>query len=128
VNLVEASIQKGMFEQALAETEKSQGADPQLVKYSQAHAYFASGRTTLGMRSLSELQAMSSQNSAVSYNCAVLFAASGNKDKAFEWLEKLKINRTRAAILKFDPQLDSLRGDKRFGDLLQRETSNISGW
>jgi DNA-binding winged helix-turn-helix (wHTH) protein/TolB-like protein/tetratricopeptide (TPR) repeat protein len=128
VNLVEAYIQKGMFEQAVAETEKNQGADPQLVKYSQAHAYFASGRTPQGMRSLSELQAMSSQNSAVSYNCAVLFAASGNKDKAFEWLEKLKINRTQAAIIKFDPQLDSLRGDKRFADLLQRETSNILGW
>jgi hypothetical protein len=45
----------------------------------------------------------------------------GEKDRAFEWLEKAYEERSDLLVyLKVEPRLDSLRGDPRFADLLRR--------
>jgi len=54
------------------------------------------------------------------YNIAYVYAFCGDADKAFEWLEKIDINRVMLANLKYDLQLDSLRQDPRFTDFLRR--------
>jgi len=51
---------------------------------------------------------------------ARIYGALGDKDKAFGWLEKININRFSVAALKYDPQLDPLRADARFGEFLKR--------
>lgn len=55
------------------------------------------------------------------YAAAQLNARLGNRDAAFRWLEKACEARSGfVAILKVDPELDSLRPDPRFQDLLRR--------
>jgi tetratricopeptide (TPR) repeat protein len=55
------------------------------------------------------------------YGIALIYAGLGDRDRAFEWLEKAVAERdellTRA---RGDPQLDSLRDDPRFDALLRR--------
>ena len=52
----------------------------------------------------------------------VIYAGLGEKDKAFEWLEKAYEDRSisGAAEIKVDPIFDPLRSDPRFQDLLRR--------
>jgi tetratricopeptide (TPR) repeat protein len=47
---------------------------------------------------------------------ARLYASIRDKDKAFEYLEKA----SQLAVLKVDPQLDPLRNDPRYADLVRR--------
>jgi len=50
-----------------------------------------------------------------------LFAVSGDKEKAFEWLEKsYAVRQADLVSLKIDPALDSLRGETQYADLLRR--------
>ena len=52
---------------------------------------------------------------------AVLYAASGRKDRAFDWLERAYRERSpQLAWLQVYPPLDELRSDPRFGELVQR--------
>jgi hypothetical protein len=54
---------------------------------------------------------------------AQIYAALGEKDKAFEWLEKGYEERSiglGGVGLKVDPSWDPLRSDPRFADLLGR--------
>ena len=60
-----------------------------------------------------------------SFQLACLHAKIGNIDKALEYLEKAYSERSfKIAILKVEPQLDSLRNDRRFADLVRRVDSN----
>jgi serine/threonine protein kinase/Tfp pilus assembly protein PilF len=55
------------------------------------------------------------------YAVAALYTALGDRDRAFEWLEKLYQQRSYYVVfLKADPALDGLRGDPRFEELLRR--------
>lgn len=62
-----------------------------------------------------------SLNETVSlYNLACLYSLLNKKDEAFEWLEKaLKITKDRKEI-ENDPDLDNLRQDPRFKELLNK--------
>ncbi len=52
---------------------------------------------------------------------AMILARAGEKDKAFEYLEQGFREHTRSIVnLKAEPQLDSLRSDPRFADLVRR--------
>jgi len=55
------------------------------------------------------------------YYTAVAYAKLGNADKAFEYLEKAAAAHYSGMVwLKVTPELDSLRSDPRFNDLLRR--------
>lgn len=55
------------------------------------------------------------------YNIAVLYTGLGDKQTAFEWLNKAYEERASWMIyLKVDPALDSLRSDPRFPDLVRK--------
>jgi hypothetical protein len=52
---------------------------------------------------------------------ATVYAGLGDRDKAFEWLEKAYQERSpRLTWLKVEPMLDSIRSDPRYADLLRR--------
>ncbi len=52
---------------------------------------------------------------------AIIYTGLGEKEKAFEWLEKAYEDRSELMTwLKVDPRLDPLRDDPRFQDLLRR--------
>jgi hypothetical protein len=55
------------------------------------------------------------------YEIALIYAALGEKDEAFAWLEKSFEARDKGlTFLKIDPCLDPLRSDPRFQDLIRR--------
>ncbi len=51
---------------------------------------------------------------------AIIYAHLGEKDEAFEWLEKAFEERENIGDLKVHPEWDPLRDDPRFQDLLRR--------
>jgi hypothetical protein len=55
-------------------------------------------------------------------NVAGVFALIGDKDKAFEWLDKAYAERDGIVLaqLKVDPSFKNLRNDPRFANLLRR--------
>jgi hypothetical protein len=55
------------------------------------------------------------------YFVAFLYARLGDKDQAFEWLEKGYEDRGPfLSALRVDPAFDNLRSDPRYADLLRR--------
>ena len=85
------------------------------------HAYAVSGDKAKAQQVLDELQERSKQGYVSAYLTAVIYAGLGEKDRAFEWLEKAFNERAEFLIyLKTDPRLETLRTDPRFLDLLRR--------
>jgi adenylate cyclase len=76
------------------------------------------GRTDDANRILSDLLGRSDQGDSLSTAIAQVYIGLGNKDRAFEWLNKAVMQRDGNLFLKVDPIYDSLRNDVRFGRLL----------
>jgi DNA-binding winged helix-turn-helix (wHTH) protein/TolB-like protein/Flp pilus assembly protein TadD len=86
-----------------------------------AYAYAKMGRKDEAKRLLEELKHLSTQRYVSSALIANIFVGLGDKDRAFEWLEKGYEERDfRMIFLKVAPMLDNLRSDPRFTDLLRR--------
>jgi tetratricopeptide (TPR) repeat protein len=87
-----------------------------------AHAYAAIGKRAEAEKILSELQQQSKVTYVSPYMIAVIYSGLGQKDKAFEFLEKAYQERSPdiAYFLRADLRLDTLRPDPRFQDLLRR--------
>jgi len=86
-----------------------------------AHAYAATGRKGEAKKILREWQHQSESNYISPYMIATVYASLGEKDKAFEYLEKAYQERSSDLpyFLKADLRMDSLRSDPRFQDLLR---------
>ena len=70
---------------------------------------------------LEELTEQSKQRYVPSYYLALTYAGLGERDRAFEWLDKAyQEGSTLLAYLKMDPRLASLHPDPRFADLMRR--------
>ena len=56
------------------------------------------------------------------YTLALIYAGLSKRDQAFEWLTKAYEDRDEHLTwgLASDPRLDSLRGDRRFAELMRR--------
>ena len=72
------------------------------------------------LKILDELKTLAKKSDLSPYQLAVVYVGLGEKDRAFELLEKAKVERsTLLTYLKTDPRFDSLRSDPRFQDLLR---------
>jgi len=87
-----------------------------------AHAYAATGRKEVAKKILREWQHQSESRYISPYMIATVYASLGEKDKAFEYLEKAYQERSSDLpyFLRADLRMDSLRSDPRFQDLLRR--------
>ena len=87
-----------------------------------AHAYTAAGEKTEAEKILRELQTKSQTDYVSPYMIGAIYAGLGNKDKAFEFLEKAYKEKSPdvAYFLKADLRIDTLRSDPRFQGLLRR--------
>ena len=119
LNLAGAYLEKGRFDDALREIEKTPNTHGEYVLTEKAYAYAVAGRHDEALRIFSSLQKLVGPRGRP-YIYARFYGALGDKDKAFEWLEKIYINHVTIAWLKYDSQLDTLRGDQRFKDFLTR--------
>jgi serine/threonine protein kinase/Tfp pilus assembly protein PilF len=87
-----------------------------------AHAYAVTGRRADAEKILRELQRQSKTSYVSPYHIATIYAGLGDKDRAFEFLEKAYRERSSDLpyFLKFDLRIDNLRSDPRFQDLVRR--------
>lgn len=116
-------IQKHQFGQAIAELKKA----VELANHSTeteaalALAHAAAGETKSAMKLTRELEKQQAQRYVLPYNIAKIHAAGGNKEKAFEWLEKAYAEGNPDLIeLNSEPVFDGIRQDLRFSRLMQR--------
>jgi tetratricopeptide (TPR) repeat protein len=105
----------GEFQKAL---DLSEGNSNELAAL--GHAYATAGRRSEASKILAELDARSQQTYVQPVWLAVIYAALGEKDRAFEFLQKGYSDRSGWLIyLKLDPAFQLLRSDPRFTDLVR---------
>jgi tetratricopeptide (TPR) repeat protein len=87
-----------------------------------AHAYASIARRAEAEKILRELQQRSKTSYVSPYMIATIYAGLGEKDRAFEFLEKAY--RERSSDISYfiiaDLRIDNLRSDPRYADLLRR--------
>ena len=124
-NLLGVAYQgSGQTAQAIPEYQKavelsSNDSDPTAAL---AYAYARTGKRAKAEKILGDLLEQSKTGYASPYMIAAIYAGLGNKDKAFEFLEKAYDERSAdlSYFLKADLRMDTLRSDPRFHDLLRR--------
>ena len=119
--LGQAYLQKGSTTKALKEFENAarKAGGSTLGSFGRACVYAATGKREKAEAELQALVERSKQTYVPFYYMAVVSAALGEKDRAFEYLAMSYAERDAEKLyLKFDPQLDPLRDDPRFDDWL----------
>jgi TolB-like protein/DNA-binding winged helix-turn-helix (wHTH) protein/Flp pilus assembly protein TadD len=87
-----------------------------------AHAFAAIGRRAEAQKILHDFERKSKSGYVSPYMIATIYAGLGDKDRAFEFLEKAYQERSLDISwhLKADLRIDNLRSDSRFQDLVRR--------
>jgi serine/threonine protein kinase/Tfp pilus assembly protein PilF len=122
-NLGQAYEFKGDLSNALAELQKAYESDRSnhLILAALGHTYATAGRRADAEKMIAQLEEMSKQRFVSPYFIGAVYAGLGEKDRAFEFLEKAYQIRADALVfLNVDPLVDDLRPDPRFQDLLRR--------
>jgi tetratricopeptide (TPR) repeat protein len=115
--------EKGMYEEAIAEFREGlkQGPRETAGLGHLGNTYARAGRVREARECLRQLKQRSDVETVGNYSIAIIHAGLGEKDQAFEWLEKAyEVRDLGVTFLKVDPTLDPLRSDPRFQDLLRR--------
>jgi len=118
-----AYAQLGDFPRAVAETEKaiSLSGDNPVYVAALGYTYATAGDKKRARMILEELKQTSKKRYVPPYSLATIYAGLGEKDAAFAELEKAYAERSFLfPVLHLDPQLDPLRSDPRFADLVRR--------
>ena len=123
LRLGQAYLGKKQYELGIAEFKKvatlTGNGSPSLVNLGRAYA--AAGRRADAQKSLDQLIELSKTTYVPAADMGWMFAALGQKDKAFEWLEKSYDEHSLLLVwVKVIPDFDTLRSDPRFADLLRR--------
>ena len=112
---------KGRYEEAIAEAKKEVKLGPSIGLGELAFVYASSGNRAEAMKILKELEQPPPGSYHVPTIIASVYATLGDKDRAFEWLEKgFEERDTFLTRIKVEPEFDSLRSDPRFADLVRR--------
>ena len=113
---------KGQFAEAIAECEKARGLndDPAVLSFL-AIAYARSGKREEAMKTMGQMHELAKQRYVPAYGFGNAYAALGDRDQAFKWLERsLQDRGWEITYIRVDPGIDSLRSDPRFSDLVRR--------
>jgi Flp pilus assembly protein TadD len=114
---------QGKYPEAIAEAQKAHQLEGAIAEPlgSLGHAYALQGKTAEARKVVDQLTELSKTDHVPSYHFAVIYAALGEKDQAFAFLEKAYQERSwYPTWLADDPQMDTLRSDPRFKDFLRR--------
>jgi len=114
--------QIGKRDQALEELSKAfkLGASPYATAYL-GYVQAVAGRTAEAEALVHALVEHFTQRYVSPHHIAIIYAGLGQRDKAFEWLEKAYEHREEILVfLNVDSTWDNLRQDPRFHDLLRR--------
>jgi TolB-like protein/Tfp pilus assembly protein PilF len=120
--LAVAAAQQHDYTTAVSEFQKARSLSD--VPWNDAglgYVYASSGRKAEALQIIADLKAKTKQRYVSSYAVATVYAGLGDRDKAFEWLEKAYQERSPGLTwLKVEPMLDGIRSDPRYADLLHR--------
>ncbi len=106
---------KGMLADALAEYSKSKNTA------GIGRVFARMGRRSEARAIASDLEQKASRAYVSPFDIARVFAALGDKDRAFEWLDRAYADHsTNLLYAKVNPNLDELHSDPRFTELLRR--------
>ena len=114
---------KGMHETAISESRKAVDLAPDNVGILSdlGYVYAVCGRRADARKIIEELGHQAARRPVSSHYIACIYAGLGEKGLAMEWLEKAYQENSQWLVhIKLDPQLEILRGDPRFADLLRR--------
>ena len=115
--------QKGMKREAIADLKRAaeMGGSAPWVTAGLAAAYARSEKQEEAQRMALGLEGQWKQKAVGAYSVATIYAALGQKDKGFSWLEKAYEDRSFFLTgIKVDPAMDPLRSDPRFAELVGR--------
>ncbi len=120
--LAQIHEQKREFPEAIAELEKavSVSGGGTLYRALLAHAHALAGDRAQALSTLNELKTLSTQKYVSPFEIALVYTGLGDRDSAFQWLEKAYRERTMLIQELPSPLFDSLRSDPRFRDLMRR--------
>ncbi len=122
--LGEVYLAKRMYKEGLAELQKAVALDNTPERWDRqpmlAYAYAVTGKPQEALKILAEQKQLAKQGYIASYNFAIIYTGLGDKDRAFEYLNKAFDEGTDLINLPTRPMFDDLRSDPRYADLLRR--------
>jgi DNA-binding winged helix-turn-helix (wHTH) protein/TolB-like protein/Tfp pilus assembly protein PilF len=119
--LISVYLQKGMYEEALAEIQKSMPKENSItVSALYGRLYAHNGQNDKVPNSIEYLKQAARRQSGAFYYLAMVYTDLGEKDRAFDCLQKAyQLRDARLVWIKPDPRFDKLRSDPRFDELLK---------
>jgi serine/threonine protein kinase/tetratricopeptide (TPR) repeat protein len=129
-NLFRSYVEKGRYKEAIEELEKTLslfGLQESAARVD--HAFANSGYRGAMQQYAEELEQLAAMKQVfIPINLAEVYAALGDKDRAFYWLEQAYTHHDIVAVanglglemINVDPLMDPLRSDPRFKDLVRR--------
>jgi TolB-like protein len=115
--LARAYVMNGQFEEGIREMKVAASGNEAML----AHVYAAAGMRDEAGRTLADVLAPAYQFPRRPYHIALVYAALGDADACFQWLERAFEQRdANMAHLAVDPAIDPVRGDQRLTGLLER--------
>ena len=113
-----------MYKEGIAELQKAVALDSAPERWDRypmlAYAYAVSGKRDEALKILAEQKRLAKQRYIGAYNFAIIYTGLGDKDQAFEHLNK-SFDEGRPLIqVPSRPLFDSLRSDPRYTELLRR--------
>jgi len=123
--LAEAYIGKGMYAEAIAEMEKVIANDNTPQRWDRypilAYAYAVAGERSKALKILSDQQTLAKKTYVTPYSFAIIYTGLGDKDRAFEYLDKTLAERSPLVHhIPSRPLFDPLHSDPRFAELLRK--------
>jgi TolB-like protein/DNA-binding winged helix-turn-helix (wHTH) protein/Tfp pilus assembly protein PilF len=113
---------KGMYTEAVEHLQKGvdlSGGAPQPLSVL-GYTYGVSGEREKALEIVQKLNLRSKRRYVSPYDIAVVYAGLGEKDLAFDWLQKAVADRSSQLVhIKYDEKLDTLHPDPRYTELLR---------
>jgi len=115
--------QKGDYQQAIDQLQKATSVSPNvpLMLAGLGYALAVAKRTSEARAILNQLLEESKKQYVAPFYVGLVYTGLGEKEKAMDWLEKAYDDRSNGLVfLKVDPEVDTLRSNPRFKELLRK--------
>jgi TolB-like protein/DNA-binding winged helix-turn-helix (wHTH) protein/Flp pilus assembly protein TadD len=115
--------QKGLYKNAIAEYQKELARDEHgIFLAAMGRAMALSGNLAEAAEIRRKIEHFPPNDFVWPYDAALFYAAIGDRDRAFQWLDKcVDQHDDWLLFLNEDPRLSGLRADPRFNDVVRRE-------
>jgi DNA-binding winged helix-turn-helix (wHTH) protein/TolB-like protein/Flp pilus assembly protein TadD len=121
--LAQAYERKGEYDQAIASCQRALAStpdDPALLSLL-GYAYARAGKTREAQGVRARLEEMQRRHYVSPFMLALFYTGVGDKDKAFEQLNKAyEVHDPQLIWFRIEPELDDLHADPRFAELMRR--------